>query len=180
MGLISRVSSRTYRLISKPDSHTATVNWRAFCIAATHRFANMAAKSMFSALVDKTRAQEDQYDAFRSHHEDMKHWYARKEFIRHNWDKYFSQPDLSEEEKEIRTDKLDCLSKVYALHGHHLPHWRHENSQRHAVRHGSSRKAPTRRRTHVKTPRKGPASRKKAKENHDSYLKITAAPLPPA
>ena len=46
------------------------------------------ASAIFNTLIEQTRAQEDQYDKYRDEFEDTKHWYARKEFIRHNWDRY--------------------------------------------------------------------------------------------
>ena len=72
------------------------------------------ASTIFNTLIEQTRAQEDKYDKYRDDHEDTKHWYARKEFIRHCWDRYFSEPNLSEEEEEKRSDRLDCMSRVWA------------------------------------------------------------------
>ena len=72
------------------------------------------ASSIFNTLIEQTRAQEDQYEKYRDAHEDTKHWYARKEFIRHCWDRFFSDPDLDEDEKERRQDRLDCMSRVWA------------------------------------------------------------------
>lgn len=69
---------------------------------------------LIKSLVEQTRAKEDEYDSYRFLNEDMKHWYCRKEFIRHNHDRYFSQPDLTEEQLQERRDELDCLSRVWA------------------------------------------------------------------
>jgi hypothetical protein len=69
---------------------------------------------IFNTLIEQTRAKEDVYDKYRDEHEDTKHWYARKEFLRHNFDKYFSEPNLSEDEQLRRSDRIDCMSRVWA------------------------------------------------------------------
>merc|ERR1711879_725311 len=69
---------------------------------------------ILNQLIEQSRAQEDKYDAYRDRYEDTKHWYCRKEFIRHNWDRFFSEPDLTPEQLVERKDKLDCRSRVWA------------------------------------------------------------------
>merc|ERR1712177_19503 len=91
MGLISRVSSRTYRLFHK-----------------------MA--SLINDLLKSQRDQDSIYENFRDPHEDTKHWYCRKEFIRENYANFFDGARKNDDSKLTEQDifdRLDCLSRCW-------------------------------------------------------------------
>ena len=56
-----------------------------------------------SELVSSSRRIVDELEKFRDPWESATHWYARKQFISHNWEKYSSD-----------VDRLSCLSTAWA------------------------------------------------------------------
>ena len=77
--------------------------------------AEMNPSDIIKNLVQQTRKQDDIFDQYRDENEDTKHWHCRKQFIRHNYSKFFPTTDnLPEEIFQEKKDRLDCLSKCWA------------------------------------------------------------------
>merc|ERR1711974_133160 len=103
MGLISRVSSRTYRP-------------RNFARTDRKMTETMDPSQLFQNLVKQSRAQDDMYDTYRDDNEDTKHWYCRKQFIKHNYDNFIptNTSNMPEDILMEKKDRLDCLSRCWA------------------------------------------------------------------
>ena len=78
--------------------------------------------SLINDLLKSQRDQDSIYEKFRDPHEDTKHWYCRKEFIRENYANFFNNSQVNDDDEQDQNqnqteqdifDRLDCLSRCW-------------------------------------------------------------------